>query len=468
MAIAALFSLTKEEEKHWKAVAKGNKAAGDRYLANLKVTKTIKAQKLILAELDKEFGKAGAAAGTGFQADINRANDAIEDAKITIAQGLMPALGQVARTLATTFRDPQVIKGLKDLGTGIGDVITGGLAFAKTVPWDKIASSLQTAAGFAKDLLNAFLGLPTWVQTAVVTGWGLNKITGGLITDLASGLIKGVLGMNAGVVNINAAVVNSAGLGAGAAGGIPGFSSTAQGTGGVSGLVKGIPIIGAAIAGAEFANIAADILAQKIKEVTPAVSSDIGSGATKVVVGALTGAVGIPNLISGLQDVAGNIANLIPLIGAKARAGTDTQASMEANRGNLADALTAANVSTSTDIESLRGTISADLQPLAMSSDIEVLRGQVADGLSTVDTSTLTAGQATASAAQGAGIMASNAAYGGASIVAGAIAANRPTTIVTVNISATTVQKTVDVQTRYGPSGSDRNQGPSHGPGQGD
>ena len=76
-------------------------------------------------------------------------------------------------------------------------------------------SALGTAAGFAKDLVTAFLGLPSWVQAAVITGWGLNKVTGGLIGDLASGLIKGVLGINAGVVNVNGPVAG-AGAGAGA------------------------------------------------------------------------------------------------------------------------------------------------------------------------------------------------------------------------------------------------------------
>ena len=53
-------------------------------------------------------------------------------ARVTLAR----TVGQVARELSTTLRDPQVMQGLKDLGTGIGDVIKGGVAFAKTV-WSK-------------------------------------------------------------------------------------------------------------------------------------------------------------------------------------------------------------------------------------------------------------------------------------------------------------------------------------------
>jgi hypothetical protein len=74
---------------------------------------------------------------------------------------------------------------------------------------------MSMAGKGAKAAFDLFTGLPPWVQTAVITGWGLNKLTGGalgsIIGQLGSGLIKGVLGMNAGVVNINAAVVNGGG-----------------------------------------------------------------------------------------------------------------------------------------------------------------------------------------------------------------------------------------------------------------
>ena len=57
---------------------------------------------------------------------------------------------------------------------------------------------------------------------SVLTGWGLNKLTGGALTSiagaLASGLIKGVLGINAGVVNITAGTVTGV-PGTGAPGG---------------------------------------------------------------------------------------------------------------------------------------------------------------------------------------------------------------------------------------------------------
>ena len=81
----------------------------------------------------------------------------------------------------------------------------------KGLPWESIGNAARLLGTGSKALLDAFLGLPPWVQTAVLTGWGLNKLTGGALTgivgQLASGLVKGILGINAGVVNINAGTV---------------------------------------------------------------------------------------------------------------------------------------------------------------------------------------------------------------------------------------------------------------------
>jgi hypothetical protein len=298
----------------------------------------------------------------------------------------------------------------------------------------------------------------------------LNKITGGLITDLASGLIKGVLGINAGVVNINAASVVGGG---GAPAGIPGFSQTAQGTGGLSGLIKGIPIIGAALAGAEFANIAAPIMADKLKEVTPQASGDIASGATKAVVGALTGPLGFPNLIGGIQDIAGSIGALIPLIDAKKNPQTVdiSQGSIESLRGVIAaglapgktpkqaDAILAAGAQRDKETSAAIQTIVAQQ---ATSNDIETLRGKIAAGLQTVDTST----HGTTIAATQAGFHAAQQTFATGLGIEGAIRANRPIINVDVQISATDITQVNVVEDRGGSRSGSRDGDGGGGPGQ--
>ncbi len=426
--------LTKQQEEMFKKIEDGSG--------------TIEAQKIILAELEKEFGKAGSAAGTGFAADISRANDAIGDAKISIAQGLMPALGEVARELATAFKDPKVIQGLKDFGTGIGNVIKGGVAFAKTVPWGAIADSLRTAAGFAKDLLNAFLGLPTWVQTAVITGWGLNKLTGGALTSvigsLASGLIKGVLGINAGVVNINAAAVNG--------GGLPG--------------VGNVP--GAAAAGA--AGIGLGTIA--VLAIAPASIAALGIAITNAIdpqhIGATTGkaetatARGIPDwnnkalqtlhAIEGhTDDTAGQMEKLRGLI------------AQQAKTPKQADAILAAGAQRDKETSDAINTIVAQQ---ATSNDIETLRGRIAEGLQSVDTSTMNAGRSTSIAATQAGFHAAQQTAASGWGIEGAIARNRPIINVDVQISATDITQVNVVEDRGGSRSGSRDGDGGGGPGQ--
>ena len=99
----------------------------------------------------------------------------------------------------------------------------------------------------------------------------------------------------------------------------------------------------------------------------------------------------------------------------------------------------------------------------AKTSDIEGLRGSISTDLtsasSTMSTAAYQAGQAAASASSMAGGQVSGATWGAAGSIEATIRANRPITNVQVNVSATTVQKTVDVITRYGPSGGDRTSG---------
>ena len=413
-------ALNKEQVKHYQNLKKTDKAAAERYKKGILANNLLTSQKLILAELNKEFGEAGKAAGTGFTADINRANDAIDDAKVAIAQGLIPAVGEVARELTTTLNDPQVQSGLKELGKGIGEAVKGIVAFAKTVPWETIASSLQAAAGFAKDLLNAFLGLPAWVQTAVITGWGLNKITGGalgdIVSSLASGLIKGVLGINAGVVNVNAATVSGAG-------GLPGAG--AAGAGGAGVVATALGPVGWAAAGAAIAS-------KFIADVTNSEFAQKGISVNFEAPG--SGFFGIPSALN-------NIAEGLKLLQSN---------NQPTGLGKGADdtALSRDLSSKLTDLDKGTGDVH---------SAITDLQGKTSDDLGTLNTSTVTGLQGATSAVQVGALTQAGATRTGAASVVNAIYANRPIIDVAVNIAATTVEKTVQVNERYGPVGGDRN-----------
>ena len=206
--------------------------------------KTVEAQKIILAELEREFGKAGEAAGTGFGADMRRVGDAVEGAQQALAKGFLPLIVKVSSVISKKLNDPTVLANISKLGSTLADALDSLLSAATKLPWGAIGDSLKIAGAGAKAVLDAFVALPSWVQTAVLTGWGLNKLTGGalsgIVGELGKGLIKGVLGIQAANVNIQAANVTTAG-------GVPGAApGAAAGGSRVASLVTKVFIVGAA------------------------------------------------------------------------------------------------------------------------------------------------------------------------------------------------------------------------------
>ncbi|HKY89368.1 MAG TPA: hypothetical protein VJ141_05265 [Candidatus Limnocylindrales bacterium] len=156
--------------------------------------KTMEAQKIILAELEREFGEAGKAAGKGFGADIRRVKDAIEDAQQALATGFLPLIRKVADVLSRELAKPETIAAIKSFGESLAGGLDRLIGVAQRLPWSQIGDSLKLAGQGAKAVFDAFTALPPWIQTAVLTGWGLNKLTGGAVIDITAELGKGVFG----------------------------------------------------------------------------------------------------------------------------------------------------------------------------------------------------------------------------------------------------------------------------------
>jgi hypothetical protein len=227
-------SFTEQQKAQIKAMVEAGDVAG--------------AQTIILQELEREFGNAGKAAGQGFGADMRRFQDAVEGAQQALARGLLPLISRVSKELQTRLSDPAVLRGIEEFGEGLADGFDQALVVARQIPWTTIGDAMKLAGQGAKAALGFFTSLPPWVQTAVITGWGLNKLTGGalggIIGELGKGLVKGVLGMNAGVVNARAGVVNVAGgIGGAGAAGAAGAGGKAAGA---LGVVSKVFIAGAA------------------------------------------------------------------------------------------------------------------------------------------------------------------------------------------------------------------------------
>lgn len=219
--------------------------------ALIKAGKFGKAQQVVLDALTKSTKGAAAASQGPYARSLSTLKDVAEDAQRALAVGFLPVIEKVSSLLSTELAKPQTLGNIKEFGKGLAGGLSSLIDVARGLPWGTIGDSLKIAGSGAKAILEAFTNLPPWVQGAVLTGWGLNKLTGGalgtIVGELGKGLIRGVLGMTAGVVNITAGVVNGGGVpGVAGAGGILG------GLGTVAATV--LPLVGvAAIKGAQVA-----------------------------------------------------------------------------------------------------------------------------------------------------------------------------------------------------------------------
>jgi hypothetical protein len=204
---------------------------------------TMGAQKVILAELTKEFGKSGEAFGKGPAADMRRFGDAIEGAQQALATGFLPVMQRVSKLVQETLADPQVKANITAFGQSLAGGVEDLIQIGSKLPWDAIGASAKLMGQGAKALLDAFTGLPPWVQQAVLTGWGLNKLTGGALGNIAGTLLgKGLGGLFGGRGGTPATPLftKEVGLPGGGAGG---------GIGGLLTKLLGGAAIGAAIVG---------------------------------------------------------------------------------------------------------------------------------------------------------------------------------------------------------------------------
>lgn len=236
--------------------------------------------------------------GLNFQIARLKAN--AHDAAITIGTALIPMVADLAGKVAdwAEGHQPEVQKFAEGLAKAFQDAVK----WAGKFDWSAVMAGLQTARDVIKTVLDTFLRMPAWVQTAIVTGWGLNKLTGGmvgtLVGQLGAGLIRGVLGINAGVVNINAAVVN---------GGVPGVGGApvagAAGRAGAGLVIARFLGVGSAVAlGAVLGNVIGRELFFK-PTVQPAIDFETGIFEDKKTGSAAQLAIRIDAVTQGIEDL---------------------------------------------------------------------------------------------------------------------------------------------------------------------
>jgi hypothetical protein len=222
--------------------------------AAVKAGDTFKAQGIILAELNKRFGGSFLAGGSTTTGKIAKFKDAIDDLQRALATALLPTIGKVADKLSTFLKDPRVVKTISDLGESIAGLFsdknladagnTLGVIFDTAKAAAPVVKDAAVATlGAVKAAVSLFTSLPKEVQQLAVGAFAINKITGGLVTNIAGGLVGSVLKqLVSGVVNVKGAVVN-----VGGAGGLPGATGGASKLGKIASLASKVFLVGAAV-----------------------------------------------------------------------------------------------------------------------------------------------------------------------------------------------------------------------------
>lgn len=248
---------------------------------------TLKAQKLIIAELNTEFGGSFLAQGNTTAGKVAKFQDSIEELQKALATALLPTLGKVSDRLSTMLADPRVIQTVKDLGDSIaglfsdknladGGKILGTLFDTAKAAAPVVSEAAKATLGAVRAAVSLFTSLPPDLQRIAISAFAINKLTGGLVTNVGAGIVGAILGkLRSAVVNVSGAVVNVVG-----AGGVPGAPPPVGGGGKGSFVGGAAKLIGVGVI-AELANV-----------ISPAIT-DLGVSINKTIFGSSSGKPGL-------------------------------------------------------------------------------------------------------------------------------------------------------------------------------
>jgi hypothetical protein len=120
----------------------------------------LEAQKMILRELNTEFGGSAQAAAQTFSGQLDVIRNTINELLKGFGTALLPGLQEVAKSLLDAFNDPQVVAGVEGLAEGISSALVPAIKdFSSYLRTDAI-SDLKDFGGILMDVLgkiNAFV-----------------------------------------------------------------------------------------------------------------------------------------------------------------------------------------------------------------------------------------------------------------------------------------------------------------------
>lgn len=105
----------------------------------------------------------------------------------SIGSKLLPIVNELGDEFVTWLSDPKVQKGIEDFATGLADGIRDLVAEIKNADFGPILDTLKGAGAIAKAGFDAFNALPAGVKSLALAAFGVNKLTGGALGDIAKG-----------------------------------------------------------------------------------------------------------------------------------------------------------------------------------------------------------------------------------------------------------------------------------------
>lgn len=126
--------------------------------------------------------------GLANQQRILRAN--LDNLSATLGTALLPKIAELVTKIneLAVSRAPDIER----LAAKLPAVFDKLMSIVTAIPWSSVESAMGLMGTGAEALLTAFTSMPSWVQTAVLTGWGLNKLTGGAVSGIVGELAKGL------------------------------------------------------------------------------------------------------------------------------------------------------------------------------------------------------------------------------------------------------------------------------------
>ena len=197
-----------------------------------------KANSALQDEAERKF------ANTASQLKILKNN--VDDAAITIGSELLPVITDLTTDLVGFLNKPETQRGIREFAENLAGGIRDLATEIKNADFGPLIDTLKGAAGVAQAAFNAFNALPAPVKQLALAALVANKVTGGAVGSIASGLSNIVGGLIKIAFERGSSPANP--LWVQSIGGLPGGGGV-PGGGGLGGFGKGL-VTGGVVGGA--------------------------------------------------------------------------------------------------------------------------------------------------------------------------------------------------------------------------